>query len=49
MGEMRHIYKILVRKSEGKGSLRRHRCKFQNTSQRNSIWGYGWGFIWSRI
>jgi hypothetical protein len=28
--EMRNAYKILVRKSEGKFSLRKHPCKWEN-------------------
>jgi hypothetical protein len=52
MGEGRNMYRILVRKPEGKRPLERPRRRWENgikVDLREIVWGVWSGFIWLRI
>jgi len=44
MGEMRNVYKILVGKSEGKRSLRKHRHRWEYNIRKN-LGEIGWEVV----
>jgi hypothetical protein len=52
MGERRNVYRVLVEKSEGKGSLERPRHRWEDGVKmdlREIGWGVLSGFTWLRI
>jgi len=52
MGEVRYVFKILVRKPEGKRSCKRPELRWEDKSRMNCReigWKVWTGFIWFRI